>query len=224
MKWILLFWLLLTANNVFAKRNIIHSIYLVDNPDFDGNDEYTMVGEFGFLLADSNINTTTITAKMNTSQELTSWSDKIIGDVLYKHSQQSQQKVDNGKNSGASAQKLFLSGQFNYKLTKPDERIFIYGEYENNRFSGFRYQTAIAAGWSSRLWHNKHSELKYIVLDRVTVFLKLNKAAALKTTKLTGILILKLSFSINIDPRGGPDIEELNTETAITLVCQFFKN
>ncbi|MGK0382430.1 MAG: putative salt-induced outer membrane protein, partial [Flavobacteriales bacterium] len=39
-----------------------------------------MIGAFGFLLTDGNTNTSTITAKMNTSQELTSWSYQIIGD------------------------------------------------------------------------------------------------------------------------------------------------
>ena len=30
-------------------------------------------------------------------------------------------------------------------------------------FNGFRYQAALAAGWSSRLWHDKDSELKYSI-------------------------------------------------------------
>ena len=42
------------------------------------------------------------------------------------------------------------------------------------------------------------------------------------TTKLTGSLALKLSFSVNLDTSVGPDIEELDTETVITLVYQFF--
>jgi putative salt-induced outer membrane protein len=33
---------------------------------------------------------------------------------------------------------------------------------------------------------------------------------------------LKLSFSVNLDTSVGPDIEELDTETVITLVYQFF--
>jgi putative salt-induced outer membrane protein len=103
----------------------------------------SMIGAFGFLLTDGNTNTSTITAKMNTSQELTSWSYQIIGDIIYKRI---QQKVDGEKRSGSSAQKQFLSGQFDHKLTEPDDRIFIYAEYENNRFSGFRYQAAISAG------------------------------------------------------------------------------
>lgn len=138
----------------------MHSLYLADRPDFNGDDELSVMSEFGFLVASGNTNASTITAKINTSQELTAWSYQIIGSALYK---QSQQEVEGEKSQGASAQKVFLSGQFDHKLTDPDDRLFIYGEYENNRFSGFRYQAALAAGWTSRLWHDEQSEFKYSV-------------------------------------------------------------
>jgi hypothetical protein len=32
-------------NNILAKQNIIHSIYLIDKPNFDAN-ELSVVGEF----------------------------------------------------------------------------------------------------------------------------------------------------------------------------------
>jgi putative salt-induced outer membrane protein len=264
MKWTLLIFVLLTANNVFAKQNIMHSLYLADRPNFDNDDddELSMIGEFGFLISSGNTNTSTITAKLNTSQELTSWSYQFIGDALYK---QSQQEVSGEKNTGASAQKLFLSGQLDHKLKKPDDRLFIYGEYENNRFSGFRYQAALAAGWSSRLWHDKQSELKYSIgpgyaiseiekgnsgsdnkgvivraameykrkfSDHATfrqfvstevyqAFTKTKSETSL-STKLTGTLAMKLSFAMNIDTSVGPDIDELDTEAAVTLVYNFF--
>ena len=160
MKWILFLFVLLATNYCFAKQNIMHSLYLADRPDFDGDDELSMISEFGFLLANGNTNASTITAKINTSQELESWSYQIIGSGLYK---QSQQELEGKKSHAASAQKLFLSGQLDHKLTEPDDRLFVYCEYENNRFSGFRYQAALAAGWTSRLWHNKQSEFKYSV-------------------------------------------------------------
>jgi putative salt-induced outer membrane protein YdiY len=262
MKRTLLIFVLLTANNVFAKQNIMHSFYLADRPDLDSDDELLMIGEFGFLLVNGNTNTSTITAKLNTSQELTSWSYQIIGDALYK---QSQQEVNGEKSNGASAQKLFLSGQLDHKLSKPDDRLFIYGEYENNRFSGFRYQAALAAGWSSRLWHDKHSELKYslgpgyavseieqgnlgsdnkglivraameykrrfsehatfrqFVSTEVDKEFTKTKSETSLSTKLTGTLAMKLSFAMNFDTSVGPDIDELDTETAVTLVYQFF--
>lgn len=138
----------------------MHSLYLADRSDYNDNDELSMVGEFGFSLANGNTNTSTITAQINTSQELAAWSYQVIGNALYK---QGQQNVDGEKSYKASAQKLFLSGQLDHKLTDPDDRLFVYGEYENNRFNGFRYQAALAAGWTSRLWHDKQSEFKYSI-------------------------------------------------------------
>jgi putative salt-induced outer membrane protein YdiY len=159
MKWTILLFVLLTANDSFAEQNIIHSLYLADRVAFD-DDELSVIGEFGFLMANGNTNTSTIAAKINASQELTSWSYQIISHALYK---QNQQEAEGEKNNAASAQKLFLSGQLDHKLTEPNDRLFVYGEYENNRFSGFRFQVAFAAGWTSRLWHNKQSEFKYSV-------------------------------------------------------------
>jgi putative salt-induced outer membrane protein len=260
MKWTLLLIVLLTAKFGFAKQNIMHSLYLADRPAFD-DDELSIISEFGFLVANGNTNTSTITAKVNTSQELTSWSYQIIGNSLYK---QNQQELDGEENNQASAQKLFLSGQLDHKLTEPDDRLFIYGEYEKNRFNGFRYQASLAAGWTSRLWHNKQSEFKYSVgpgyaisevdennseessqnliiraaleyrkkfSDNATFrqfvsteadqeFTKTKLETSL-STKLTGTLAMKLSFVMNLDTSVGPDIEELDTEAAVTLVYQF---
>ena len=159
MKWILLLLVFQTANFAFANQNIMHSLYLADRPAFDA-DELSIISEFGFLVANGNTNTSSIIAKVNTSQELTYWGYQIISSALYK---QSQREVNAEKSNAASAQKIFLSGQLDYKLAAQDDRLFIYGEYENNRFNGFRYQAALAAGWTSRLWHNKQSEFKYSV-------------------------------------------------------------
>ncbi|PKG97354.1 YdiY family protein [Paraglaciecola sp. MB-3u-78] len=271
MKWISLLLVMLTADDGFAKQNIMHSLYLADRTAFD-DDELSVIGEFGFLMASGNTNTSTITAKINTSQELTAWSYQIISNALYK---QNQQQADGEKNNETSAQKLFLSGQLDHKLSEPDDRLFIYGEYENNRFSGFRFQAALAAGWTSRLWHDDQSEFKYSVgpgyavseleeynteennvdgnnveentnniivraameykrkvSDTATFrqfvsteadqeFTKTKSETSL-STKLTGALAMKLSFVMNLDTSVGPDIEELDTEAAVTLVYQFF--
>jgi len=160
LKYCLLAIALLVTNNCFAKQNIMRTIYLANKPAFDGDDELSMIGEFGFLLTNGNTNTSTITGKINTSQELPSWSYQVIADALYKESEVQEAGL---KTNTATAQKVFISSQVDYKLPQPDDRLFVYSEYENNRFSGFRYQAAIAAGWTSRLWHDQFSEFKYSV-------------------------------------------------------------
>ncbi|WP_299083264.1 YdiY family protein [uncultured Paraglaciecola sp.] len=160
MKYLILFIILLTAKSVFAKQGTMHILYFPEPPSYEGNDELSMVGEFGFLMADGNTNTSSVTANINTTQEFSDWGYQIIGNALYK---QNQQEVQGKKTNTASAQKLFVSSQMDHKLAGTNNRVFLYGEYENNRFNGFHYQAALAAGWTSRVWRDKCSELKYSV-------------------------------------------------------------
>lgn len=258
------FLLLLFACHSHAQLNIMRSLYMAEKPSYAiGQDsEMSMIGEFGLVVAAGNTNTSTITAKINTSQELEQWSYQAIGDVLYKRS---TSVIEDEEIAATSAQKLFLSAQFDYKLADPNNRVFIYGEYEDNRFSGFDYQTSVAAGWTSRLWRDEISELKYSVgpgyavskfeaiknlADEQGLIVraafeykhKFNQQATFRqfvsteaasdstktksetslSTKITGSLAMKLTFVVNHDTSVSQEIEELDTETAVTLVYQFF--
>ncbi|MEP2653275.1 MAG: DUF481 domain-containing protein [Paraglaciecola sp.] len=135
------------------------SMYLTERPNLN-EEELSVVSELGFLLINGNTNTSTTIAKLNISQELKAWSYQLVGDFLYT---QSESKVDGKTKDVASAQKLFLSSQFDYKLTDPNNRLFVYGDFEKDRFNDYNYQAAIAAGWSSRLWNNEQSELRYSI-------------------------------------------------------------
>lgn len=242
----------------------MRSLYMAEKPSYAiGQDsEMSMIGEFGLVVAAGNTNTSTITAKINTSQELQHWSYQIISDALYKRS---SSLIEGEKVDATSAQKLFLSSQLDYKLRDPNNRVFIYGEYEDDRFSGFDYQTSIAAGWTSRLWRDDISELKYSIgpgyavskfetvkniPDEQSLIVraafeykhKFNKQATFRqfvsteaatdstktksetslSTKINGSLAMKLTFVVNHDTGVSQDTEELDTETAVTLVYQFF--
>ncbi|MEP7702602.1 DUF481 domain-containing protein [Paraglaciecola sp. 25GB23A] len=242
----------------------MRSLYMAEKPSYAiGQDsEMSMIGEFGLVVAAGNTNTSTITAKINTSQELEYWSYQVISDVLYKRS---SSVVEGERVDATSAQKLFLSTQLDYKLPDPNNRVFIYGEYEDDRFSGFDYQTSIAAGWTSRLWRDDISELKYSIgpgyavskfepvknlPDEQSLIVraafeykhKFNKQATFRqfvsteaatdstktksetslSTKINGSLAMKLTFVLNHDTGVSQETEELDTETAVTLVYQFF--
>lgn len=242
----------------------MRSLYMAEKPSYAiGEDsEMSMIGEFGLVEASGNTSTSSVTAKINASQELTHWSYQIISDFLYKRS---ATEIDGENVSATSAQKLFLSSQIDYKLLDPNNRVFIYGEYEDNRFSGFDYQTAVAAGWTSRLWRDEISELKYSIGPGYSVSKyesnknladdqgiivraafeykhKFNKQATFRqfvsaeaasdstktksetslSTKINGSLAMKLTFVVNHDTGVSQETEELDTETAVTLVYQFF--
>ncbi|MFT4940099.1 MAG: putative salt-induced outer membrane protein [Paraglaciecola sp.] len=247
-----------------AKINIMHLLYLADEPSdiATSNDEKSTTGEFGMLFTEGNTNTSTLTAKINTSRELTDWSYQIIGDLLYR---QNKKEIDGELTELTSAQNIFLSSQVDYKLTNPDHRLFLYAEYEDKRFNEYRYQAAIAAGWSARLWHDETSEFRYSIgpgyvisevadellgTDKKSVILRAameykHKISGLATfrqfvssevnqldtrtksetslsTKINSALAMKLSFIMNHNSAVEADKEELDTETAVTLVYQFF--
>ena len=247
-----------------AQVNIMRSLYMAEKPGYAiGQDnELSMIGEFGLVVAAGNTNTSTMTAKINSSQELKLWSYQIIGDMLYKRS---TTEIDGKDVDATSAQKMFLSTQVDYKLNDPSNRIFVYAEYEDKRFSGFDYQASVAAGWSSRLWRDDISELKYSIGPGYAVskyepdknlpdsqglivraafeykhhfsqqatfrqFVSAEAATdATKTksetslsTKINGSLAMKLTFIMSHDSSIGEERKELDTETAVTLVYQFF--
>ncbi|MFT5676334.1 MAG: putative salt-induced outer membrane protein [Paraglaciecola sp.] len=247
-----------------AKLNIMQSLYLVDEPSHITTieNEKSMTGEFGMLFTEGNTQTSTLTAKVNTSHELTDWSYQLVGDLLYT---ENKKEIDGKLTKSTSAQKVFLSSQVGYKLTNPVHRLFLYGEYENNRFSGFLYQAAFAAGWSARLWHDETSEFVYSIgpgysisevvdklsgtdgksvivraameykrrISELATFRQFfsseadqaytkTKSETSFSAKINDALAMKLSFIMNHNSGIEVDREELDTETAVTLVYQFF--
>jgi hypothetical protein len=54
---------------------------MADAPSYSSemDDELSITSEFGMLIAQGNTNTSTLLAKINTSQELDSWSYQVIG-------------------------------------------------------------------------------------------------------------------------------------------------
>ena len=219
----------------------------------------SMDGEFGLIITTGNTEATSLSAGLSGTQELADWSNEYSLDALYK-----QDKVSSGTGSTTetTAQKFFLSGQSNYKLTKENQRLFLFGSYEDDRFSDFKYQSTVALGWNQKLWDNGKSKFSYSVgpgysfsegqdgtdLNSVIVRAaleyshKLSDTAKIKqslssefgeantkTRSLTsvsatinGALSMKVSLKLdhNTDVDEGSD--NLDTETAVTLVYSFF--
>lgn len=262
MKVVLLVFCVCFSLSINAKPSFMRSLYMADRPNYKANEELSMVGQFGFVFADGNTNASTLKGRINANQELKAWEYQIIADTLYK---QSKKVVQGEKVKTTAAQKLFVSLQADYKLLNPSNRIFVYGEYEKKRFSGFKFQAAFAAGWSSRLWKDQKSELKYslgpgyaiaevekdsknneyqglIVRAAMEYQRKFSKHATFRqflsteadqdftktrsetslSTKISGALGMTLSFMMNHDTGVSRGREELDTQTVVTLVYQFF--
>ncbi len=139
-----------------ASNDILKKLYLKEKKAKEIPEGITLSGEFGALTASGNTNTTTFKAALSSEHEMRKWSNSYHTQVIYK-----QNKTETS--TFVSAQRFLVNAQLDYKLPSINNRLFIYAEYEDDRFNGFRYQTAVAAGYSSHAWKNKESQFRYSI-------------------------------------------------------------
>ena len=258
------FLLLIFSSTAYAKLDVLQALYLQETPIFDEDTQkrFTMTGELGLLLAEGNTDGTTLTGRLNARQNLPKWNNTYVANFLYK---QNERDIDGEQRRVTSAQKLFASVQSDYKLENPENRLFMYGEYEDDRFNRYDYQAALAIGYSANLWETPESELRYSIgpgyaISRLTesdqgqdqmgmiirAAMEYEKKLSEKATfrqflsteaddefsrsvsetslaaKINGSLAMKVS--LNMVHNKSPDSigKSLDTETAVTLVYQFF--
>ncbi|MCC2616485.1 DUF481 domain-containing protein [Aestuariibacter halophilus] len=225
----------------------------------DETKPFTMDGEFGLIVTTGNTETTSVKGRLAAHQELESWSNDFVAEALYK---KDEVALDNGEeDSQTTAQKYFLSGQGNYKLENPDHRLFVFGSYEDDRFSSYDYQSTLAVGWSQKLWGDKTSKFEYsigpgysyakteegesvsgmIVRAALDYQWKISDSATFKqllstevgsdntksksetslSAQINGSLAMKLSLTLDHNTDVADGTENLDTQTAVTLVYTF---
>jgi len=221
---------------------------------------FTMEGELGFISTTGNTETTSISAGITAHQELEKWSNDYALEGLYK-----KETVDNSDGTEeeyTSAQKFFGSAQGNYKLENPNNRLFGFASYEEDRLSNFEYQATLAAGWNQKVLQNKRHTLEYSIgpgysfaetqdgeeqnsaivrasgaytwkVSDTAKFTQTvstevgsdntkSRAESALTATISGNLSMKVSFKLDHNSNVSDDIEKLDTETAVTLVYNFF--
>lgn len=248
-----------------AQLDFMRSLYLSDAqgaiPEYSIGD-ISATGEIGVLFTQGSTNSDNINGKFNVTQEFQQWGYQTIARLRYRTTEEAKDGI--AKNV-TTAQKNFISTQVDYKLTDPDERIFLYAEYENDRFDIYDFQAIIASGWSEQLWRSSVSEFKYSVGPGFTIAEAINeevnndlqgfilraafeftwrisktaqfsqflitetdpaytitKSETSLSTKVFGSLAMKLSFVMEHNSHARLGQESLDTETAVTLVYQFF--
>jgi len=121
--------------------------------------------ELGVIATSGNTETASLTGRANVKQDFTKWKSQYILEGLYKKDELEIEQLDGSteKESRTTAQKYFLSGQADYKLNAENRGLFFFGSYENDRFSGFEYQSTVAVGYSDRLFETENSHFDYSV-------------------------------------------------------------
>ena len=112
--------------------------------------------EFGFILSRGNTHSTSFKFKGNLYQDLESWRNQFKIDSLYK-----RDRNDNTGNDEVSANRIFLSAQGNYKVGVKNASFFIYGDYENDEFSGLDFKSTIATGYGNRLYKGVKNQVDF---------------------------------------------------------------
>ncbi len=142
-----------------SARDLIQTLYHADfTPDTDDEiPRFTLDGELGILVNTGNTSAASVKAAVNSDHETENWSSVYFAELLYKESGTPTTERD------VSAQRFFTSAQFDYKLLTPGRRLFMYGDYEDDQFTGYDHRASLAAGWSQRLWRNEDSEFRYSI-------------------------------------------------------------
>lgn len=125
--------------------------------------------ELGAIVTSGNTESSTFKGKANIKQERTKWRNNFVLEGLYKRDEldiedtDTPEEGDTYREDRTTAQKYFASAQSDYKLNSEHQGLFIFGSYEDDRFSGYEYQSTLAAGYSDRLFETENSHFDYSV-------------------------------------------------------------
>lgn len=130
-----------------------------DDIDTETVEEWEVSAEFGLLYTSGNTETESLKGKVTASRDVQNWRHKGVFDYYT-----SEQKDQNTGEMNETADRMFISGQSNYKFA-PDSRdsLFIFGSYEEDEFSGFEYQATVATGYGARYRYNEDIYADYEV-------------------------------------------------------------
>jgi len=122
--------------------------------------------EIGALLTSGNTESSAFKGKIDLKHELLDWRTNYIFDTLYKEDVLTRVDSDTDqevKESQITAKKYFASFQADYKLDEEHRGLFVFASHKNDHFSGFEYQSSLAAGYSDRLFKTDNSYFNYSI-------------------------------------------------------------
>lgn len=106
-------------------------------------------GELGFLMISGNSDTESANGQFTIKYESASWRHNASFSALYSAE---EIETESGESEMETAsQEYLVSAKTDYKFTE-NNYAFLTGSYEDDRFSGYDYQTSFAAGYGRRLF------------------------------------------------------------------------
>lgn len=117
--------------------------------------------ELGILLTSGNTKSSSLKARLDAKQNLAAWRLNYIFDALYK--EDTVEVIDSVEESQTTAEKYAFSVQADYKLNEEHRAWFLFGSYEEDRFSGYDYQATVATGYTDRFFQRDNTEFTYSI-------------------------------------------------------------
>jgi len=184
--------------------------------------------EVGYVNVSGNTNTETLRAAYDLAYEIEKWAHKMHADALSSKTETTDDTVTPAVTSSErTAAKWLVSGQSDYKFTEYD---YFYGllSYEDDRFSGFKYQAKLGVGYGRRVIHTDRHNLRLEVgpgyrsyrleqpappapaeESRDEMLLRMNAGYIWKISKTS-------TFTQDLTYEAGEDQDEWNSVTGLT--------
>jgi len=108
---------------------------------------FTGSGEVGLLMTSGNSETDSVNAKVGLKYEKEHFLGAISLAALYSSE---ETEIDGKEEDKVSAEKYNYSAKVGYKFNEANY-IFINGDYEDDRFSGYDYRTTFSAGYGRKI-------------------------------------------------------------------------
>ena len=122
---------------------MLNSAFANENPEKN----WSGASELGYVATSGNTDTQTVNAKMKLKQELAVWENTFAVEAL-----------NTAESDQTSAERYLANAQANRSMTDQD---FLFGlvNYEDDRFSGFQFESLVALGYGRRLINTDQSTL-----------------------------------------------------------------
>lgn len=120
--------------------------------------------ELGVVSTQGNTETSSLKANVNVKQDLEKFRNHFVLSGLYKEDTITVTDGDETtREDQTTAEKYFASLQTDFKLNQDHRGLFVFGSYEEDKFSGFEYQGTLAFGYSDRIFKFDNSHLNYSI-------------------------------------------------------------
>jgi putative salt-induced outer membrane protein len=129
-----------------------------ESPSSETKLGWSTSAELGAITTSGNTKGTSITGKIDSKQELESWSNDYTFSAFFKRD---ETEADDGQTLvETSAEKYAASAKGGYKLNKDTARLFVYGSHVDDRFGAYTEYTTVAVGYGDELFKNDSMSLE----------------------------------------------------------------